>query len=203
MGRLFISCISILLLAGCSGLQNLGSHSNSTEISVEFSEPNQVQFQGKGAGAGIALMATMGPVGIALGVAIDEGIAKDIRKAVTKEKGDSKAYVVGLVTSQIEAQGYSVTLNPEEPDCPAITIKRYGFKIINGSTDATVAEWDIEIELEPGKKVNVHYPKDFNKDSTKTYLLADLKKDGKLGAELLTESLARVLGSEMLNLKAR
>ena len=188
MIRVFIALI-IMQLSACSVFPS----SSSKSIHLQFKEPNRISFQGKGAGAGIALMASMGPVGIALGVAIDEGIAKDIRKAVAKEKGDSKAYVAGMVTSQIEEQRYNVTLNPEESTYPTITIKRYGFKIMNGSTDATAAEWGIEIELEPGKKVNVHYPKDFNRDSIKTYVLADLKKDGKLGVELLTESLARVL----------
>lgn len=188
MNRVFIA-LMILQLAACSVL----SPNPTKSVNLQFKEPNRISFQGKGAGAGIALMGTMGPVGIALGVAIDEGIAKDIRKAVSHEKGDSKQFVTGLLTNQIEAQGYSVALNSKPQTVPVITIKRYGFKIINGSTDATAAEWDVEIELKPGKKVKVQYPKDFNKDSIKTYVLADLKKDGMLGAELLTESLARVL----------
>lgn len=188
MNRIFIA-LMILQLAACSVL----SPNPTKSVNLQFKEPNRISFQGKGAGAGIALMGTMGPVGIALGVAIDEGIAKDIRKAVSEEKGDSNKFVTGLVTNQIESQGYSVVLNSKPQTVPFITIKRYGFKIINGSTDATAAEWDVEIELESGKKVKVQYPKDFNKDSIKTYVLADLKKDGKLGAELLTESLSRVL----------
>jgi hypothetical protein len=178
-------------LAACSVFPSDTSNS----VHLQFNEPNRISFQGKGAGAGIALMATMGPVGIALGVAIDEGIAKDIRKAVDSEKGDTKKYIIDMVSSQIEAQGYNVTLNPAEKTYPTLTVKRYGFKIMNGSTDATAAEWDIEVEREPGKKVSVKYPKGFEKDSIKTYVLADLKKDGKLGAELLADSLARVLKS--------
>jgi hypothetical protein len=188
MNRVFIA-LMILQLAACSMLS-----SNPTKsVNLQFKEPNRISFQGKGAGVGIALMGAMGPVGIALGVAIDEGIAKDIREAVSEEKGDSNKFVTRLLTNQIEAQGYSVALNSKQQTVPVITIKRYGFKIMNGSTDATAAEWDVEIELESGKKVKVQYPKDFNKNSIKTYVLADLKKDGKLGAELLTESLSRVL----------
>ncbi len=195
MFRVFIALV-IMQLAACSVFPS----SSTKSINLQFNEPNRISFQGKGAGAGIALMGTMGPVGIAIGVAIDEGIAKDIRKAVDNEEGDTKAFVAGMVTSQIKAQGYNVALNSEQPTYPTITIKRYGFKIMNGSTDATAAEWSIEIELEPGKKINVHYPKDFSKDSIKTYVLSDLKKDGKLGSELLTESLARVFKSGKLNL---
>ncbi len=188
MFRTFIALV-ILQLAACSVFPS----STAKTINLQFNEPNRISFQGKGAGAGIALMGTMGPVGIALGVAIDEGIAKDIRKAVASDKGDSKVFVMNMVVSQIEKQGYSVAMPSEQPIYPTITIKRYGFKIINGSTDATAAQWDIDIETEPGKKVNLQYPKDFEKDSIKTYVLADLKIDGKLGAELLIESLARVL----------
>ncbi len=188
-----LACICIMWLSACSSISGL--HSSNKTVELKLDEPNRISFQGKGAGAGIALMATMGPVGIALGVAIDEGIATDIRKAVANEKGDNKAYIASMVVSQIEEHGYSVTMASEQPVYPTVTIKRYGFKIVNGSTDATAAQWDIEIETEPGEKVNVHYPKDFNKDSIKTYVLADLKIDGKLGTELLAESLARVLKS--------
>lgn len=50
-----------------------------------YIKPDCITFEGKGAGAAFALMATMGPVAAALGVAIDEGIAKDIRD--TAEQG--------------------------------------------------------------------------------------------------------------------
>ncbi len=195
MFRVFIALV-IMQLAACSVFPS----NNIKTINLKFNEPNRISFQGKGAGAGIALMGTMGPVGIAIGVAIDEGIAKDIRKAVASDKGDSKVFVANMVASQLKEQGYGVTMNAKQPTYPIITIKRYGFKIINGSTDATAAQWELEIETQAGKKVNVHYPKDFNKDTIKTYVLADLKQNGKLGVELLSESLVRVLSAKKLEL---
>ncbi len=194
MFRVFITLV-FMQFSACSVLPS----GTEKTINLQFNEPNRISFQGKGAGAGIALMGTMGPVGIAIGVAIDEGIAKDIRKSVASEQGDSKVFATNMVASQLKEQGYSVTLNAEQPTYPSITIKRYGFKIVNGSTDATAAQWDIEIETEPGKKTNVHYPKDFNKESIKTYMLEDLKMNGNLGVELLSESLGRVVSSNKLN----
>ena len=159
---------------------------------MEFAEPNHIQFQGKGAGAGIALMSTMGPVGIALGVAIDEGIAKDIRQAVEKEHSDIQSQLNNQISQQLAGYGYSVIdLNKET--YPKLIIKRYGFKIINGSTDATAAEWAVELQLGADDKRTVNYPKDFEKDSIKTYALSDLKMNGKLGLELLTDSLKQVI----------
>ncbi len=195
MNRVFTALI-ILQLAACS----IFPFNNSKAVNLQFSEPNRISFQGKGAGAGIALMATMGPVGIALGVAIDEGIAKDIRNAVAHEKGDSKTYIGDMLIRQLKEQGYYVALNPTEKTYPIITIKRYGFKITNGRTDATAAEWEIEIQAHSGIKRKVSYPRDFDKNSIKTYVLADLKKDGKLGVELLSESFRRLIKSGKLDI---
>ena len=161
---------------------------------LEFAEPSRIQFQGKGAGAGIALMSTMGPVGIALGVAIDEGIAKDIRKAISKEQADIQRQIKKQLSQQLKKHGYSV-IDSNKGTYPKLVIKRYGFKITNGSTDATAAEWVAELHLGPDNKRTVNYPKDFEKDSVKTYALSDLKTNGELGLELLTDSLKQVIES--------
>ncbi len=48
----------------------------------------------------------MGPVGITLGVVIDEGIAKDIRKAIGKEKKDALEYLKNQAAAALTKQGY-------------------------------------------------------------------------------------------------
>lgn len=187
-----LTFISFLLavLSACSLMPSQSSKLK--PISLEFSEPNRIQFQGKGAGAGIALMSTMGSVGIALGVAIDEGIAKDIRRAISKEQSDIQGQIKKQLSQQLEKHGYSV-IDSNNGTYPKLVIKRYGFKIINGSTDATAAEWIMELQLGPDDKRAVNYPKDFEKGSIRTYVLADLKTNGKLGLELLTDSLEQVI----------
>ena len=190
--------VTVLLwqVSACS-LMNFQSN-ELKPITVEFAEPSRIQFQGKGAGAGIALMSTMGPVGIALGVAIDEGIAKDIRKAVSEEV-DIQSQIKKQLSRQLEEYGYSV-IDSNNESYPKLVIKRYGFKITNGSPDATAAEWAVELHLGPDNKRTVNYPKDFEKDSVNSYVLADLKVNGQLGIELLSHSLQPVLKAIFLEI---
>ncbi len=202
MYRVVIALILMQLVA-CSALPSSSSNSKSKPIYLEFSEPNRIQFQGKGAGAGIALMSTMGPVGIALGVAIDEGIAKDIRKAIGNEKGDVQDYIKNQMAGLLNKHGYFVPMDGaelKENYFPKLVIKRVGFKITNGSTDATAAEWELELHSGPDAKTTVSYPKDFAKDTINTHVLADLKVDGELGIELLDEGLVRAM--DALQIKA-
>ena len=197
MFRVVIALIFMQLM-GCSAFPSSSSNSTSKPISLEFAEPNRIQFRGKGAGAGIALMSTMGPVGIALGVAIDEGIAKDIRKAISqnidKDQADIQSQIKKQLSKQLEKHDYSV-MDSNKETYPKLIIKRFGFKIINGSTDATAAEWAVELHLGPDEKSTVNYPKDFDKSSVKTYALSDLKTNGKLGLELFTNSFKQVIES--------
>ena len=199
--RFILTAIVLVKLTACSmvGLQP----AKNEKMSVYFSEPNRIQFQGKGAGAGIALMSTMGPVGIALGVAIDEGIAKDIRKAIGEEKADIQGYLKTQTADLLSHKGYSVLFGEavsKETTFPKIIIKRMGFKITNGSTDATSTEWELELHNGPDEKLTVNYPKNFDKDKVSTHVLADLKENGKLGIELLDDSL--VLAIDALLIKA-
>ncbi len=82
---------------------------------------------------------------------------------------------------------------------PKLVIKWVGFKIINGSTDATAAEWKFHSSSDINTTVS--YPKDFAKDTIKTDVLANLKVNGKLGLELLDESLVRAM--DEMQIKAR
>lgn len=50
----------------------------------------RIHFTGKGVGAGMMLSSSLGPMGIAVGIAIDEGIAKEIHQAFESEEGVGK-----------------------------------------------------------------------------------------------------------------
>jgi hypothetical protein len=71
-------------------------------------------------------------------------------------------------------------------------IKRYGFKIVNGSTDATASQWVLVLENTQGLSKIIRYPDDFSKQDINTANLSQLKQDGKLALNLLLESLAKV-----------
>lgn len=75
--RIVYPFLCLLFLAGCASLQQ----PNEYAVSVTLPEDSRMHFSGKGAGAGMMLMSSMGAMGIAIGVAIDEGIAKDIGNA--------------------------------------------------------------------------------------------------------------------------
>jgi len=69
---LFSLLQALILLCSCSHFPL------KSEVTVTQPENARMQFSGKGAGAGMMLMSSMGPMGVAIGVAIDEGIAKNI-----------------------------------------------------------------------------------------------------------------------------
>ena len=98
-------------------------------IEITYSSSDRISFQGKGAGAGMALMSTMGPVGIALGVAIDEGIANDIRNNADNSGVEFQA----LFQQAVEQTNLF-------KQAESIEVKQYGFVIKNGSKDYVAAE---------------------------------------------------------------
>jgi len=124
---LFSACVTN---SGCTSLSLFtGTFVENTPVEIHYNSPDRISFQGKGAGAGIALMSSMGPVGIAIGVAIDEGIAKDIRE--TAKAGD-----IDFKTLLKDSVATMDTLK----DADRIDVKRYGFVIKNGSKDYVAAE---------------------------------------------------------------
>ena len=116
--------------SGCASLSLFtDTFVEKTPVEIHYNSPDRISFQGKGAGAGIALMSSMGPVGIAIGVAIDEGIAKDIRETAKAGNVDFKTLLKDSVAT-------IATLK----DAERIEVKTYGFVIKNGSKDYVAAE---------------------------------------------------------------
>ena len=192
-----------LIITGCSSFYG----KESSAVNVYFSEPNRIQFQGKGAGAGIALMSTMGPVGIALGVAIDEGIAKDIREAAITGGFDMPSYISQSIDNQsktgwqpvfVDGTSVSPSLKSEFPN---IVVKRYGFKTTGEANDATSAELVVLVNTSKGDKFEYHYPNDFiaaDQDKQEidipSYPLAELKVNGALSVQLMQQAVDSLMG---------
>ncbi|ACA85781.1 hypothetical protein [Shewanella woodyi] len=200
--KIFIHCLCLFLLFGCAN-----KSFERQDVSYSFSEPNRIQFQGKGAGAGIALMSTMGPVGIALGVAIDEGIAKDIRESAVASGFDMPSYVVKSVDkhSQSKLNPVVIDLNYAgagvSNELPSIEVKRYGFKTTGGADDATAAELIVIVKTGKGEQFEYYYPNDFNatengnkSDEVPSYPLAEIKTNGELSVLLMQQAVDIVIG---------
>lgn len=121
-------------LSGCS----IFNQALSPNIIVNLPPEHRMHFSGKGAGAGMMMAASMGPMGIAIGVAIDEGIAKDIGRAANEAGVD----VAGIVLSAFENAfvGRAETLE--------IAVVEYGFVTqpgVEGVEDPVVAYLELVV----------------------------------------------------------
>ena len=68
--KIFISFSILLALSACV--------SKFATPQIVYGDKSTLSFSGKGAAAGMMMDAYMGGAGVAIGIAIDEGIAKDI-----------------------------------------------------------------------------------------------------------------------------
>ncbi len=171
------------LITACSGKRVSTSLQT---IPVTIQEPNHIQFQGKGAGAGMALMSTMGSMGIALGVAIDEGIAKDIREAAGKA-GFSVDDTIVRTLKDVSQGGLAADVGVFPAASEQIVVHRYGFKTTGGENDATSAEVEVEVVREGQVVGTFHYPDDLpDNQNLPAYPLEELKQQGEKANELLS-----------------
>lgn len=80
--------ITILCISACAVIDTQAT----AQFTFNVAEPNRIRFSGKGAGAGMMLSSSMGAMGVAIGIAIDAGIAKDIQETASKN---------GIIPSEI------------------------------------------------------------------------------------------------------
>jgi hypothetical protein len=101
-------CIVLMLIYSLFACSSLQKEHNQIIITPEM----PMTYKGVGAASGVALMGAMGPAGIAVGVAIDQGIEKDINTTL-KTKNIT-------ITSLFEAEGYQTTTNTHEKGKPHV-----------------------------------------------------------------------------------
>ncbi|WP_096087862.1 hypothetical protein [Agaribacterium haliotis] len=126
--------VLLFLLSALLGCQMFVG--KSYEIQLTMPDPDRIRFSGKGAGAGMMLSASMGAMGIAVGVAIDEGIAKDIDKSAKAAGFDAQAMVHQHFSGSELAKASPLT----------VTVEQYGFKLVPGSDENVQAYWKIQLE---------------------------------------------------------
>ena len=152
-----------LFNTGCSSFSIFSSTLvKKAPVEIIYSSPDRISFQGKGAGAGMALMATMGPVGIALGVAIDEGIAKDIRETAKAGNVNFKEMFSKAVPS------IDILKNANR-----IEVKKYGFVIKDGSKDYVAAEIHLKVIDETNKAIDVVLSSRSSQQETESWVTLD------------------------------
>lgn len=197
----FIFVFIIFSLSACSVFKITAKQHGIVNVSVDGQD--RIRFSGKGAGAGMMLMSSMGPAGIAIGVAIDEGIGKDIHTAFSTHgqfstivESETQAWLAEVCSQQTKRQ----TSLCNESSVLTITIHRYGFHTTSGDNDPVVAELDISFSF-PDKTIEHLMLKSLEEQLTKAPL-ESLKTDGNASKTLLMEGyrlLLKQLNSELFS----
>jgi len=156
-------------------------------VTVEVVGQERIRFSGKGAGAGMMMPASMGAMGIAIGVAIDEGIAKDIHQSFIASGND----LAELVKTETNAWLSSVCAQKKtdlDGLCHSdsrltVRLLRYGFVTTSGNGDPVKPELEIGFVLGSQEERRLSL-KDAD-DPLKTAELEAIKTEGAASAALL------------------
>lgn len=137
--------------------------------------PNpHLDFSGRGAAAGPMLMGAMGPAGIAVGLAIDIGIAKDIENNAVGKGMDIKALFSAAVTEVGKTSAISRKFFARSPT-PVISLNKIGFIELAGQNDHVVAH--IELMITRGTWTKTYrFPEDFKVEPPKVWPGATLEQ---------------------------
>lgn len=177
-----IAFVFLTNLTGCSSFKTTNK-----SLSVHWQEPQKLYFQGKGAGAGMALMSTMGPMGMAIGVAIDEGISKDIAKAQT-----ATGKTLQSIIEERWSDHHIEWVASNEVNNAEVLINKIGFELVRGGKDDATGV-KIELTLDRGNgQQTILYPSDFPDHKPNSYPLEVLKKNGKASNRLLREAFSQI-----------
>ncbi|WP_155734331.1 hypothetical protein [Pseudoalteromonas luteoviolacea] len=109
--------LCVLMVSGCS--------ISLKPLQMDSAFP-KVSYVGRGAAAGPMLMGAMGPMGIAVGMAIDEGIGKDIKSALSGSLVQNQAVVVESVAANY-------------PDAHRFALRKIEFKADTSNDDLAYA----------------------------------------------------------------
>ncbi len=159
------------------------------QLDIGVTEPDRIRFAGKGAGAGMMLMSSMGPMGIAIGVAIDEGIGKEIDESARVQEFDIRT----ILSEQIQQQWQSLE-DPSKAKALNLTIKRYGFITQPGDNDPVAPQLHITV----GEK-EITFPESFDAANIPTAPLEKVKTDPVL-VKALYEKAALVVSQSLFAL---
>lgn len=129
-----------------------------------------------------------GGAGVAIGIAIDEGIAKDIHLAIRKENPqfDIKMYIESVVEKNLERR--------EVKKWRKLTIERYGFQVVDG--DFVVPVIEFTVTCVDSKDMSFKLKKELL--SPYKIELGVIKQNGKLTQQLLYQAVDQAFQSDLL-----
>jgi len=197
--KILFTLIVVSLLGACSLMSQKPVDQASVSISIE--NQDRILFSGKGAGAGMMMSASMGAMGIAIGVAIDEGIAKEVHESFVS-LGNDFSEMIKTETNFWLANVCNANQATSEAICQPnlnliIKVYRYGFVTTSGDNDPVKPELDIGFVLNTGEEhcLNLKSVEEASKAP-----LEIVKKDGKVTSELLTKSYQLILENYAISL---
>lgn len=130
----FCSYLSILFTLGCATVPLV-----EVKPQLIMDEPEKIRFSGKGAGAGIMLSSSMGPMGIAIGVAIDEGISKTITESFSGAGHSLDDLIYSSFDSALKSVDASKGHNSGQASEIVIHIHKVGYKTTSGDGDPVIS----------------------------------------------------------------
>jgi hypothetical protein len=176
-----------LWLGACSNLQRTPV----VPYSVVIDDPQRLRFQGKGAAAGMMMSSSMGPMGIAIGVAIDEGIAKDLQLALDRSGCRLDSLVDRAFEQALSRHNHlAIKESPASPSKEVVTIqiRRIGFIVLPGEVDNVFAEIKAQLIYRGGQQ-DLDFPPEAER-AEYSAALELLKNNGQLSCELLQKALS-------------
>lgn len=173
-------------LASCASIQK----PHSPVITVTDNTGERFEFSGKGAGAGMMMAGSMGAMGIAIGVAIDVGIAKDIRDALVQDHPDWFNKLSGNVRSRIVSQCAALDEGVTAELCQSeridVSIEKIAFKIVEHADDMTAVVVGLKVAD------RAEFEKEQSIESQISSELEQLKSNGKQVWQLLESSVTEL-----------
>lgn len=196
LGLTLMSCAHIF----CKSQGNLS-------VFISPMDSDRTHFSGKGAGAGMMLSSSMGPMGIAIGIAIDEGIAKDIHETAQKAGLNFGKLFRESITQQALQHKMGLDFSSDKGSVDyVIWIEEYGFISQPGEDDPVSARIHLKIKSSLHDQsspavVDLHYPEDFlgEEDDLLLRSLERVKTDPGVIEELWRHALIRISNKAIQN----
>ena len=174
----------IFLLSSCATFQP-------AQPNIHIGERESLAFTGKGAAAGVMMDAYLGGAGVAIGIAIDEGIAKDIEKNITQRSGGFD--MLRLVESVLHSGKY------QELGASDVYIDTYGFKTFPGEGDRVTAWLKVRFK-ENSDEVTLTFPDD--SPGPEALELSEVKTNPEAAYHLLENAMRKILTARLAKLKS-
>jgi len=188
-----------LLLGACSFIDTKPAEQAAISVSIEGQD--RIRFSGKGAGAGMMMSASMGSMGIAIGVAIDEGISKEIHESFVASGGNFSEIVKSETTAWLSQVCHEKTKEfrslCSSSSSMTVRVYRYGFVTTSGEDDPIKVELDIDFVVDGQNEIRLNLT-EF--DDALEAPLEKAKKDGEISIGLLAtgyQMLLKTYGSKI------